>query len=184
MQIYLLGLPKQKSFLELKRAFPKSTHYDVYTREDLFDEEQNLWEEFKNRQNLILTADIVIADESAVSIPISYELALALDYKKPCLLTISQNSKAVERLLGLKHKKLTIKRYSSSTQLSKIIADYIQSVKNTQDAKLFMNIPPNVNKYLEWIVANTNKSKSDVVRSAVENAARKDKKYQVSLKPM
>jgi hypothetical protein len=45
-----------------------------------------------------------------------------------------------------------------------------------------MIIPPDVNKYLDWVATHTKFSKSDIVRTAVLDVAQKDKDYQAFLK--
>jgi hypothetical protein len=175
-----MGSPISKSYKELENTL-KDIGNDFYT-DDSKDSDQNFWDSYKNTQNLIIEADVVIADETAIEDDSISALSIALDYKKPCLIILNRNSGNIHRLLTVKHKNLSIKTYSDQKDLREMLVEFIGQVKDTLDAKLFMIIPPSVNKYLDWVVANTNKSKSDVVRSAVDGVAEKDKDYQSFLK--
>lgn len=178
MQIYLVGLSTDKTFAPI-RAVLENLDFEYFVRED---GKLTFFDDFKDSQNRINSADAVIVDASILETEAQWELAYALDSSKPTLLLVARDASIVDRLLSVQHKHVTIKTYADPDELRREVTSFIDQVKNSLDAKLFMIIPPSVNRYLEWVVTNTSKSKSDVVRSAVDGVAEKDKDYQSFLK--
>lgn len=176
MVIYLSGHTNHKKHQELTGLLTQ-LGFDYTEKEDKGSYLQN----FTDSHDFILAADAVVTHIEALSEANGYEIALATKLDKP-ILVVGDSSKSLESFKVLKSKKITTKEYKTSSDLEKILFDFLNGVKDTLDAKLFMIIPPSVNKYLDWIATHTTKSKSDVVRSAVDDVARQDKDYQSFLK--
>ncbi|NTV31619.1 hypothetical protein HGA91_06605 [candidate division WWE3 bacterium] len=176
MIIYVSGHTNHKKHQDLVSLVGK-LGYDFTTK----DEKGDYLQDFTESHDRILAADAMIVDVDSLDEGNGYEIALSSKLDKPTLV-LSSNGKLLDSAKLFKSKKITVKEYKSSEDLEKILTEFLNMVKDTLDAKLFMIIPPTVNKYLDWIATHTTKSKSDVVRSAVEDVARLDKEYQSFLK--
>jgi len=137
---------------------------------------------FMQQRDYILASDAVIADAMELETATGYVLTHALESGKPCLLVHQMKDNVSKEVLALTHKNLTTRHYDDLLELEDSITAFAQQVGSALDAKLFMIIPPDVNKYLEWVATHTEHSKSDVVRSSVLETAKKDKDYQTFLK--
>jgi len=137
---------------------------------------------FMQQRDFILASDAIIADATELETATGYILTHALESGKPCLLVHQEKDTVSQETRDLTHKNLTTSQYSDLLELEDTVNTFAQQVGSVLDAKLFMIIPPDVNKYLEWIATHTDSSKSDVVRSSVLETAKKDKDYQAFLK--
>ncbi len=183
MRVAFIGNPQSKQAKGLMEALD-SKGVQVYV--DKFNPEiSNMLDSFKKTRDFIVGSDVVVADDTVISPESNFKLALALEYRRPTLLLISNSNPNKESLLdGLRHRNLRKEVYKSVEEAKTIIEDFISEMKDSLDAKLFMNIPPSMNRYLDWVATHTQRSKSDVVRVAVERAAKEDADYQKFLKSL
>ena len=177
MVIYLSGNHHSKELSQLKSILDRLGYAFTEKGEG---SAQHI-EDFSEVHDYILAADTVIVDSAGLDESNRFEVPLALKLDKP-VLVVASTPKALDNFKSTKHRKLVLKDYKNESDLEKVLMDFLSDVKDTLDAKLFMIIPPTVNKYLDWVATHTNKSKSDVVRAAVEDVAKTDKSYQSFLK--
>lgn len=139
--------------------------------------EKSFLNDFRKLRDSILASDAVIAHEKGNFEPsLRYELALALDKNKPALIvTPTDDAVTMDKNLP---EDLQVKTYDDDVELEIILDDFTSETDKNLGAKLFMNIPAEMDRYLSWIAAHTSKTKSETVREAVLNAAQKDKDYQ------
>jgi hypothetical protein len=142
-----------------------------------------LIDSFKTVRDSVLASDVVVAHASVVG-DSGYELALALEYRRPTILMLPKDSASYDELMGIKHRNLQVMPFRDEKEMKECVLEFVDDVSKSLDAKLFMNIPPSMNKYLDWVATHTRFSKSDVVRNAVEQAADNDKEYQLFLKSL
>lgn len=179
MQFLFIGSPENKILDRMQKMLVKRGHSVTLSTEisGEFDES------FKQLKDIVVAADALIIDAEELNELDLFKLAYAVEYRKPTLALYTDEGKLNPSLpRSNKNKNLFLKKYSDKLEMEDELDDFIDVLMNSLDAKLFMIIPPSVNKYLEWVAANTQHSKSDIVRSAVEEVAQKDKDYQKFLK--
>ncbi|PIP56245.1 hypothetical protein COX05_04040 [candidate division WWE3 bacterium CG22_combo_CG10-13_8_21_14_all_39_12] len=178
MIVCVLGDYKNKDVASI-REYLGNTGHKVFTVEVKGNDEAFLTR-FKESQKTISASDIVIAHSSIFDIAQSFQLALSLEVRRHTLLLVPVGDKRSKVLEG-QDSGLHIKYYSDTKGIRTGINTFTDEMMNKLDAKMFMIIPPTVNKYLDWIVNYTDRSKSDVVRRAVEDVADQDVDYQAFL---
>jgi hypothetical protein len=146
-------------------------------------EKEEFYEQFASLRDHLLASDAVISDTSSLDQTSGLQLAYSIESGKPVLILHYTKADIVKPdLTKVKNKNISVMEYSDLLELEEAVGTFIQKVQDTLDAKLFMIIPPDVNKYLDWVATHTKFSKSDIVRTAVLDVAQKDKDYQAFLK--
>lgn len=179
MQVCLLGNQDHKD-VEAVREYLQNIEHKVSVVSPL-QSDKNLLDHFHETQKTIATSDVVVAHESLLEASDAFQLAVALDSKRFILFLVSESSNRKAEISVINRAQMIVESYADNKGIRTAIDDFFVEMMNKLDAKLFMIIPPAVNKYLDWVVIHTEKSKSDVVRSAVEDVANKDKDYQAFL---
>lgn len=178
MQFFYLGKDNSKTCQRISDMLEKRGHKVVCINHQI----TNFHTAFMEQRDYILASDGVIADATELETPTGYMLTHALESGKPCLLVYFAKETLPAEISDLEHRNLTTTQYEDRLELEDVVDNFAHKVSATLDAKLFMIIPPEVNKYLEWVATHTVRSKSDVVRSSVMESAKKDKDYQEFLK--
>jgi hypothetical protein len=118
----------------------------------------------------IANADMVIADCSVRSMTMGHILSYALSLKKPCLLLAKAKESDPQDLFiaGNDSPLLRVKVYKNN-EIEKIVRDFLR--KASQDERVRMNfvLEKEVNDRLEWLSFYTKKSKTEIVRNAINN---------------
>jgi len=177
MEIYISANPKSSIYDVMKKA-SKELGHNVHEKDMPFE---NFFDSYKQGENQVLHADCILVDAARLKSEFFFEVALALKHNRSTLILYKKKSDLPKGAIDIKHRMLEMREYKSDTELKHIVLDYLNRTKNSLDAKMFMIIPPTVNKYLDWIVNNTSKSKSDIVRGAVDDIADNDPDYQAYL---
>ena len=178
MKFLFLGADNQKAYDRMKELLSKRGHSlkNISQSDDMYA----LFQDLKDQ---IVASDAIIVDSSGLSAVGEFQLAFALDADKPILLThFTPEDTLSKNITESKNKRLYIKPYEDKLELEDALDEFIEIVIDSLDAKLFMIIPPEVNRYLDWVALHTENSKSDIVRSAVIDVANKDDDYQTFLK--
>jgi len=178
MQFFYIGKDNSKTQERITAMLEKNGHKLLTVKHD----GTPFQKAFMRQRDYILASDAVIADAVELETATGYVLTHALEEGKPCLMVHHMKDNVSKEILELSHKNLTAKHYDDLSQLETIIDEFAREIGSKLDAKLFMIIPPEVNKYLEWVATHTPHSKSDIVRSSVLETAGKDKDYQAFLK--
>ena len=182
MQIVLIGIKSEKTYVVANELLV-AEGFTVYTTE-VEESVDAVYDDFKQTRDTIIASDLVVADVSVFEPLTRYQLALALQFRRPTLLIVPAKHERLADLLAIKDRNLTTETYRSNDELAVAMAAFVKETKNSLDAKLFMNIPPSMNKYLDWVATHTRFNKSDVLRDAVEAVADKDTEYQAFLKSL
>jgi len=163
--------------IELGHSFARDWLEEEYELRQSEDKHQIInWQEV-NRQNLeaLAKADIVIAEASAKSFSIGYQVATAIQQKKPVL--ILTNNHALDGTFGsgITSDFVRSRNYTLDS-IHQIIADFIE--ENTIDSKdLRFNffIDRQIYNYLRWSSYNTGKTKAEILRELVRQEMDKQK---------
>ena len=130
---------------------------------------------FEYNVNSIKRADIIIAECSYVSSEIGYDIAIALEQKKPviALYNMTENTSDSRHirnvpvgLKGNKNKYLFLKGYSFS-KIEYLLSSTIKLSSESLCKKFNLILPPDIAAKLYTVSKLEDKSKSDIVRDAL-----------------
>lgn len=136
----------------------------------------------KDMLNSIKQCDVVIVEISTKSSGLGYQIAVALNERKP-ILAVYNGSARDHSSLALKSnpsKLLELRNYEDN--LNEIAEEFLQRAKEKIDTKFILIISPEIDKYLGWVAEERRMHKAQIVRNAVEEAMNKDKDYKQFLK--
>lgn len=113
-------------------------------------------------------ADVVIIEATAKTLSVGYQLASAIQQKKPVLVLTKNNSLSGTFGSGISSDLVRFAEYDDNN-LEKIISDFLRD--NTIDTKdmrfnFFINRP--IYNYLRWASFKTGKTKAEILRELVE----------------
>jgi hypothetical protein len=130
-------------------------------------------------QSALKDSDVVIAVSDLGSAGLGYDIAKAIDMKKPVLIISEEGdqSKKTPHPIRINSKLLTYRSYKNHDDLKKVIKEFISDSKNKLDTKFILIISPEIDRYLEWASEFRRMHKAQVVRESVEAVMKKDKEY-------
>lgn len=192
--LYISSTPFYKEHRDLfdttKKTIEKYTGTDVRTYTDKQAEDFNFEEDHskivklvKDSENEIKNADILIADITISSAGTGYDIASALNQKKPVLVLKQKNSSAKRGPHTITVKKtrlLNHVEYSNKEDLDKVIKDFVSKAKTLLDTKFILIISAEIDRYLEWASDNKRMHKAQLVRNAVEEMMGRDRDWKKS----
>lgn len=136
---------------------------------------------YKRNMQSIKNCDLIIAETTQISSGLGFQVATALNAKKPVLalynITAANKPSATLKGSSNKNKYLTFKEYNSTKEIHPLVQEYVQDVKRNLDTKFILIISPEIDKYLEWSSEHRKMHKAQIVRQAVEEMTKKDKEY-------
>lgn len=114
-----------------KRGHAVLTEHIAYP--SVFEEEKHISPEevFSRDLAWLSKSEIVIAEVSNPSLGVGYEIAKALEMKKPVLCVYQSGIFLTKMITGNKDPLLTVKEYSSRDRLISIMTDYLNNGKVT-----------------------------------------------------
>lgn len=135
---------------------------------------------FTDVLSAILASDIVIIDATVQGTSVGYQIAYALQKGKPVLLLYSTKCPIKPKdqfISGSKFPILTTKNYTLQN-ISRIIEDYLKN--NAEQTKIRFNlvIDKSQDNYIEWAAFTHNKSKTEIIKDAVDKFMDTDDRYQ------
>ncbi|MEI7578969.1 MAG: hypothetical protein WCJ58_02890 [bacterium] len=171
-----------KQILEKNAVSVDFSYFQVSLDQDI----ENLEDVYHRNQELIKKTDILIAEVTDFSTGIGLLVGNALSQKKPVLALFNKNSKNVISV-NLKstaaHSKIfRYQEYSSEKELEKVLDKFVQTAKKLLDTKFILIISPEIDRYLEWAGETKRMHKAQLVRTALEEAMKKDKEYRKTTK--
>ncbi|MBN2015431.1 nucleoside 2-deoxyribosyltransferase [Candidatus Dojkabacteria bacterium] len=146
--------------------------------------ENQIVKTYKNIMKWIDEADVVIAELSKHSSGVGYEIAYALDQRKPVLAIYNKKltpSPVSIPIRGNPSRYLVFKECDDKT-LETTLKEFLRSSKQKLDTKFILIISPEIDRYLEWASDFKRMHKAQIVRNAVENDMNSDKDYRAFLK--
>lgn len=188
MKIYI-SLPiesnetKLSSFLEGVSHLKKLGHNILETGRNNTKTKDNTFKYFTHSEKSIKDADIVIAEVSEVDGKIGYEIAKTVSEKKLVIALENEIAKSKQNPIihGNSSKNIIYQKYNKSN-IVKILDNSLKEASKRLDSKFILIISPEIDRYLDWSSQNKRMHKAQVVRTALENAMKKDRDYQESLK--
>jgi len=178
-----------KQQVEMFRNYFESRNITLITRKIPTDPKTIDFKEaeqiFNSNVKNIKASDLILVEASYASSGLGYDIALALQEKKPVLVfyNMSINKDDVRHiknvpvdLKGNKNRYLILKEYDTAN-FEKLLDIAIADAKALTDTKFILIIPPEIDRYLEWNVKEKGISKAEITRKAVEEKMANDKEY-------
>lgn len=115
----------------------------------------------------ISRADLVIVEATSYRFSQGYQVAIALQQKKP-VLVISRIPYENKSILGIKNKLLTLKRYETKLELKDVIGNFMKdNTISTKDLRFNFFIDRKIYNYLRSVSYETGKNKSEIIRDLI-----------------
>lgn len=139
---------------------------------------------YKYFTSAIKKCDFVVAEISEQSASVGYEIAFALEEKKPVLVLYEETkARSLSALFrGNKSRHLKVRKYKGDREIESAVKFFVNDVNEIIDTKFILIIPPSIDQYLEWNVKERGIPKAEVTREAIEKAMNEDERYQAYLK--
>jgi len=119
-------------------------------------------------------ANAVIIEASLSKFRLGYETALALGLNKP-VLCLSSNKDYSEQI---KHPKFYAKHYVNEQDLEKIVAEFINNIKDKHlPVRLHAYVTPEQKNFLEWYGKKKHKTASEIIRQLVDEKMSESSDY-------
>ncbi len=154
---------------------------DVYTNAntEVTENVDSMVKMFKQMEKAIREADIVLVESTYPVRRSGFEMARAIEEKKPiiALYDSSQVSSTPGILLGNKSKYFSHREYNSNS-IDQVIEEAIEDARKHLDTKFILIISPQIDKYLEWASQERRLHKAQIVRDAIEKQMEEDSEYQ------
>lgn len=129
-----------------------------------------------NKENIasLAQADIVIAEASARTFSVGYQVANAIQQKKPVLILTHNDALRGTFGSGLSSDILKNETYTAEN-VHDIITDFIsENTLNQKDLRFNFFIDRRIHSYLKWASTNTGKTKAEIVRELLLREINKD----------
>lgn len=125
---------------------------------------------FKDNIQAISRADVVIVEATSYGFSQGFQVATALQQKKPTLLLCRESSVLKDHFgSGVTDELLTVRQYRSNQDLEDIVAQFLEdNTLTTKDMRFNFFIDRQIYNYLRWASAKTGKTKSELLRSLLE----------------
>jgi hypothetical protein len=155
----------------LGHTFAREWWDDEYKRAQTGDAVSELdWKKI-NEENMgaLARADVVIIEATGKTFSVGFQLANAIQQKKPTLVLTKNNSLSGTFGSGISSDFVRFANYDNDEDIAKAIGDFLRD--NTIDTKdmrfnFFINRP--IYNYLRWASFKTGKTKAEILRELVE----------------
>lgn len=115
----------------------------------------------------ISRADIIIVEATSYRFSQGYQVAIALQQKKP-VLVVSRTDLDELSISGITNKLLTLAVYKNEAELETAVSKFIkQNTINTKDLRFNFFIDRQIYNYLRSVSYETGKNKSEVIRDLI-----------------
>jgi nucleoside 2-deoxyribosyltransferase len=129
---------------------------------------------YKESLEAIARADVVIAEVTHESSSIGYQVAFAVQHKKPILLIRKSDAAKDVFVNGLKDSYVIHKEYKETTELDSIIGTFLQDNRiENKDMRFNFFIDRGIYNYLRWAALKTGKTKAEILRELVQHEIEK-----------
>jgi len=129
-----------------------------------------------NKENIasLTQADIVIAEATARTFSVGYQVAVAVQQKKPVLILSRNNALKGTFGSGIVSELLKNETYNEHT-IRDIIADFIsENTLDQKDLRFNFFIDRRIHNYLKWASTNTGRTKAEIIRELLLREINKD----------
>jgi len=122
----------------------------------------------KENTEAIAKADLVIAEVTARSFSVGYQVALAIRDKKPTLILARKDHLKATFRSGLSSDFVKVAEYRNKDDLQKIVDDFIsENSIGPKDLRFNFFMDRKIYSHIRWLSYKTGKSKSEIIREAL-----------------
>lgn len=131
------------------------------------------WESFvTHNMDALRRSDVVVIDATHYAFSHGYQMAAALEFKKP-VLVVSRDRFEYKYITGFTDPLLSYKTYSTEDELIRTITSFLKkNTVHTKDLRFNIMLNRKIAKYLDEKSQSSGKSKSDIIRDVIKNRAR------------
>ncbi|HET7302587.1 MAG TPA: hypothetical protein VFI74_04625 [Candidatus Saccharimonadales bacterium] len=170
-------------YRRIVEAFKKGGHtlisdwfeeaFEMWQKQSDFDELD--WESiYAFQMESIAKADIVIADATVRSFAVGFQVAMALQQKKPTLVLQREESSNGAYYPSSAKDNLLKHRTYNSKNLEEIIDEFVkENTIDNKDLRFNFFIDRKIYNYLRWAAFKTGKTKAEILRDLVKNEIEK-----------
>lgn len=149
----------------------------AYERENNPSSEHADWQSiFKTNIATIAKADVVIAEATNDSFAVGYQVAVAIQQKKPVLLLRRKGAEKNTFVSGVAEDWARREEYDDNTLDAAIVKFLDENDIATKDMRFNFFIDRPIYNYLRWAALKTGKTKAEILRELVQREI-KDKDY-------
>jgi hypothetical protein len=128
---------------------------------------------FKKNMENIAKADVVIAETSNASFAVGYQVAVAVQQKKPVLLLRHNDTDINAFISGVEDGWVKHVRYDKDTIENILQKFYAENDIQSKDMRFNFFIDRKIYNYLRWAAFKTGKTKAEILRDLVETEIEK-----------
>jgi hypothetical protein len=128
------------------------------------------------RKNLaaIAQADVIIAETSYENFAVGYQIAMAIQQKKPVLLLRHKNADKETFITGVEDGWVQHAEYETESQLTPVLEKFlVDNDIQSKDMRFNFFIDRKIYNYLRWAAFKTGKTKAEILRDLVEHEIEK-----------
>lgn len=122
----------------------------------------------KDNLEAIAKADVIITEATETGFGIGYQVAYALQLKKPVLILRNANANLDSFASGLDNVNVTYREYDENTLEKYVEAFLSENDISTKDMRFNFFIDRPIYNYLRWASLKTGKTKAEVLRALVQ----------------
>lgn len=127
----------------------------------------------KDNLEAIAKADVIIAEATVPGFGVGYQVAYAVQLKKPVLILRHIDANKDSFASGIDNVNVQYKEYDDET-LEKVIGDFLdENDISTKDMRFNFFIDRPIYNYLRWSALKTGKTKAEILRELVQNEIEK-----------
>lgn len=146
----------------------------AYTREQLDARKEEDWSSiFRKSVEAIAKADVVIAETSHPSFAVGYQVAAAVQQKKPVLLLRLNDTDKNAFISGVEDGWVQHARYDADSVKQILQNFYAENDIQSKDMRFNFFIDRKIYNYLRWAAFKTGKTKAEILRELVQNEIEK-----------
>lgn len=129
---------------------------------------------YKKNLAAIAQADIIIAETSYENFAVGYQIATAIQQKKPVLLLRHETAHKETFIMGVEDGWVQHSEYRDNDHLTTIIQKFIhENDIKSKDMRFNFFIDRKIYNYLRWAAFKTGKTKAEILRDLVQNEIEK-----------
>lgn len=122
----------------------------------------------KDNMEAIAKADVIIAEATQTGFGVGYQLAYAVQQKKPVLILRSSDANKDSFASGIDNVNVQYREYNANN-LEKIVGDFLDENEITvKDMRFNFFIDRPIYNYLRWASLKTGKTKAEILRELVQ----------------
>lgn len=130
---------------------------------------------YKENLEAIAQSDIIIAEATHENFAVGYQVAMAVQQKKPVLMLRKKEADKNAFVTGVEDGWVQHREYNE-TELKQIVNKFIKENDiDTKDMRFNFFIDRHIYNYLRWAALRTGKTKAEILRNLVQKELDKDK---------